>query len=178
MKVLTVYFSRKGQNYWKGSIRELEKGNTEIVAEYIHKLVGGDLFEIKTIKDYPKDYRACCGEAHRELERGERPALKDCPTDLERYDVIFVGYPNWCGTMPMAVFAFLEKYDLEGKNIIPFCTNEGSGMGVSERDLKTICKGAQIREGLSVRGSAAAESKAIVEAWALSSMKKCEARDI
>lgn len=173
-KILTAYFSRKGQNYWKGEIRDLEKGNTEIVAEYIREAVGGDLFEIRTVKEYAKEYRACCAEAHRELQGGVRPALKECPADLDGYDIIFVGYPNWCGTMPMAVAAFLEKYDLGGKKIIPFCTNEGSGMGRSEEDLKRICVDAQVLKGLSVRGSEAAASRDAVVRWAQEAVKICK----
>ena len=76
-----------------------------------------------------------------------------------RYDTIFVGYPNWWGTMPMCVYTFLEQYDLTGKKIVPFCTNEGSGMGGSERELKKICKGAEIASGLSIHGAEAAKSE-------------------
>lgn len=168
MSVLTVYFSRKGQNYWSGSIVDLKKGNTQIAAEMVQKAVGGDIFEICTVKEYAKEYRACCAEAAQELREKARPRLKDLPDSLDKYDVIFVGYPNWCGTMPMAVFSFLEKFDLTGKKIAPFCSNEGSGMGVSERDLKEVCKGAEVVKGLSVRGSRTAESEGEITAWARS----------
>lgn len=67
--------------------------------------------------------------------------------------------------MPMAMYTFLERYDLTGKRIIPFCTNEGSGMGSSERDLKKICKGATVEKGLSIHGAEAAQSRSKVEAW-------------
>lgn len=169
--ILTVYFSRKGQNYRNGNIVDLAKGNTEIAAEFIRKAVGGDLFEIQTVKEYAREYRACCEEARKELREGVRPALKKCPDSLDGYDIIFVGYPNWCGTMPMAVFSFLERYDLRGKKILPFCTNEGSGMGMSERDLKEICKGAEVMKGLSVRGATVDESEGEIAAWALRAIK-------
>lgn len=167
-KILIVYFSRKGQNYRNGSIVELEKGNTQLAAEMVQKAVGGELFEIRTVKEYAKDYRACCEEARRELLEGARPQLESCPASLEGYDILFVGYPNWCGTMPMVVFSFLEKYDLAGKKIAPFCSNEGSGMGRSEGDLKELCKGAHLVKGLSVRGSRTAESEEEIAAWARS----------
>lgn len=169
--ILTVYFSRKGQNYWNGSIVELEKGNAQRAAEMVQKAVGGDLFEIRTVKQYAEEYRACCEEAKRELREGVRPQLESCPASLDGYDILFVGYPNWCGTMPMAVFSFLEKYDLTGKKIAPFCSNEGSGMGRSEGDLKELCKGAQLVKGLSVRGSRTAESEGEIAAWARSALE-------
>ena len=158
--------SRKGQNYWAGSIRNLEKGNTEIVAEMIQEAVGGDLLEVDTVKPYSADYTTCTQEAQAELRANARPELKEYLDSLDGYDTIFVGYPNWWGTMPMAMFTFLEHYDLAGKRVIPFCTNEGSGMGGSERDLKKICAGAAVERGLSIRGCEAAKSEKKVSDWA------------
>ena len=166
MANLIVYYSRKGQNYWNGSIVDLAKGNTERVAEFIQKAVGGDLFEIETVKDYPADYYACIEEAKAELREHARPELKAVPASLEGYDTIFLGYPNWWGTMPMGVYAFLERFDLSGKTIVPFCTNEGSGMGSSEREIKKTCPGATVKPGLSVHGAEAAKSESKVAAWA------------
>lgn len=165
-KILIVYYSRKGENYWNGSIRNLKKGNTEVVAELIQKSIGGDLFEVETIKTYSKDYTECTEEAKAELRTKERIAVKNYKVDLEAYDTLFVGYPNWWGTMPMVMFTFLEHYDLSGKKIVPFCTHEGSGMGGSERDLKNICVGASVMPGLSIQGSEAAHSENKVAAWA------------
>ncbi len=165
-KILTIYYSRKGQNYFNGTIRDLEKGNTERVAEFIQEAVGGDIFEVETVKAYPFDYTACTKEAQEEKKKNVRVAVKYFMDDLEKYDTIFVGYPNWWGTMPMVMFTFLEHYDLTGKTIIPFCTNEGSGMGTSERDLKTICKGADLKRGLAIHGSESARSENTVKAWA------------
>lgn len=164
-KILIVYYSRKGENYWNGSIKNLSKGNTEIVAEMIADITGGDLFEVDTVKPYAADYYACIDEAKSELREGARPELKQYMDSLDGYDTIFVGYPNWWGTMPMAMFTFLEHYDLSGKRILPFCTNEGSGIGGSERDLKKICKGATVESGLSIHGAEAANSRSKVEAW-------------
>lgn len=162
---MIVYYSRTGENYWNGSIKNLEKGNTETVAEMVADMTGGDLFEVETVKTYPEDYYQCIDEAKAELQRGDRPEVKAYADDLEDYDTIYVGYPNWWGTMPMVMFTFLEHYDLSGKRIIPFCTNEGSGMGGSERDLKKICKGAKVEKGLSIHGAEAAQSRSKVEAW-------------
>lgn len=164
-KTLIVYYSRKGENYVNGSVRSLAKGNTEVVAEMIAGMTGGDLFEIDTVKPYAADYYTCIDETKAELRQNARPELKVYPDSLDGYDTIFVGYPNWWGTMPMAMFTFLEHFDLSGKRILPFCTNEGSGMGSSERDLKKVCKGAKVESGLSIHGAEAANSRGKVESW-------------
>ena len=164
--ILTAYFSHKGENYSNGKIVTLTKGNTEIVAEMIQKAVGGDLFEVETETPYATEYRACVQQSKQEMAEHARPKLKPCPESLDGYDVIFVGYPCWCGTMPMAMFSFLERYDLTDKRIFPFCTNEGSGMGRSEQDLHALCPGATLESGLSIHGSDAAASEAMVTSWA------------
>lgn len=169
-KILTVYYSRKGENYWNGSIKNFKKGNTERVAEFIKKAVGGDIFEVDSVKTYDADYNKCIQEVKAELQSKERVAVKSYLENLEDYDTIFVGYPNWWGTMPMVMFTFLEHYNLSGKTIIPFCTNEGSGMGKSESDLKNICKGAVIKKGLSIHGAEAENSENKVTDWAKKSI--------
>ena len=171
MANLIVYYSRKGENYWNGTIKDLAEGNTAIAAKYIQKAVGGDLFEVETVKEYPRDYYACTDEAQRELREKARPALKIFPESIAGYDTVFVGYPNWWGTMPMAMFTFLEHFDWSGKKIIPFCSNEGSGMGSSERDLAKVCAGAKIARGLSVRGTETAQSEKKIADWAKRSVR-------
>jgi flavodoxin len=158
MANLIVYYSRKGQNYWNGSIVGLAKGNTERVAEFVQKAVGGDLFEIDTVREYSKDYMTCTEEAKTELREGARPELKKYLDSVDQYDTIFVGYPNWWGTMPMVCYTFLESYDFTGKRIIPFCTNEGSGMGSSVRFIKKLCPGATVEDGISIHGAEAANA--------------------
>ena len=113
----------------------------------------------------------CYHKVVNELREGARPELKAYLDSIEPYDTIFVGYPNWWGTMPMCMFTLLEKYDLSGKTIIPFCTNEGSGMGSSERDLKNLCKGATVKAGLSIHGAESENSKSMVAAWAKKSVR-------
>ena len=162
---LIVYYSRKGENYFNGSIKSISKGNTEIVAEYIQKAVGGDLFEIETVHEYSKDYNECTKEAMAELKTNARPEIKGYVEDMSQYDDIYVGYPNWWGTCPMCIFTFLDAYDLSGKTIHPFCTNEGSGMGNSEKDLKKHYPSAHIVSGLAVHGSEAVNSEEKVKGW-------------
>ncbi len=171
-KNLILYYSRKGENYWGGRIKMLPKGNTEIVAEKIQETVGGDLFEVETVKPYAADYTACTVQAKEELQADARPELKRYLSDVNGYDTIFVGYPNWWGTMPMAMFSLLERLDLTGKRVVPFCTNEGSGMGNSARDLKKLCPGAVIEKGLAIRGCEAESSADRVADWARKAVQK------
>ena len=166
MANLIVYYSRKGENYWAGDLKVIEKGNTERVAEFIQEAVGGDLFELETVRTYDASYMTCIEEAKEELRAKARPALKALPESLDAYDTIYLGYPNWWGTCPMCVFTFLESFDFSGKRIVPFCTNEGSGMGKSERDIAKACPGAAVERGLSITGNQAAQSKDRVTSWA------------
>ena len=165
-KNLIIYYSRKGENYWNGSIKNIAKGNTEIVAEFIQKAVGGDPFQIETVKEYAADYYACIDEAKKELREQARPELKKYLDSIEDYDNIFVCGPCWWGTFPMAVFTQLERLDFTGKKVMAVMTHEGSGLGSCERDLKKICKGASFGKGLAVHGADAARSESAVAAWA------------
>lgn len=170
MANLILYYSRKGENYVNGSIQNIGKGNTERVAEFVQNAVGGDLFEIEPVRDYSVSYMTCIKEAQAEQRAGERPAVKKLPESLDGYDTIFIGYPNWWGTMPMFMFTVLDAFDWTGKKIVPFCTNEGSGLGSSERDIKASCPGATVMPGLSVHGGSSASSEKQVAAWAKKSV--------
>lgn len=164
-KILIAYYSRRGQNYVGGNIEDLPIGNTEIVAQKIEKLTDGDMFRIDTVKQYPADYTACTEVAQRELHENIRPRLMDKVDGMEKYNTVFLGYPNWWGTMPMAVYSFLESYDFTGKTIIPFCTHEGSGLGHSVNEIRKLCPSAIVLDGIAVRGSISADSDEIVQQW-------------
>ncbi len=164
-KCLIAYFSRKGQNYSSSGIVDLKVGNTEVVAQMIQKQTGGDLFHIETVKAYPKDYTETTEVAKNELRAKARPELKNKVENFGAYDVIFLGYPNWWGTPPMAVFTFLESYDFSGKTIVPFCTHEGSGLGHSEKDIAKSCPKATISEGLAIHGTNAGSAEPQVTSW-------------
>ncbi|MDV3427056.1 MAG: flavodoxin [Bacillota bacterium] len=164
-KELIVYFSRKGNNYVNGSIKNLTVGNTEIAAKMIRELTGSDMFEIKPVIEYDLDYHACTEEAKSDLRANARPDFKNAPDNIAEYDTIYLGYPNYWGTMPMHVFTFLEKYDLSGKIIKPFCTHEGSGMGRSESDIKKLCPGAKVEKGLAIHGGSVGNAKKSIEKW-------------
>lgn len=153
-KVLIAYYSRAGQNYVSGDVVNLTVGNTAAVAKKIQLLTGADVFEIRTVKSYPADYHETTEVAKQELREHARPELAGELPDISEYDTIILGYPNWWGTMPMAVYTFIEKCGkLAGKTVLPFCTHEGSGMGNSVRDLKKTCPDAHILPGLPIKGT-------------------------
>ncbi len=163
---LVIYYSRKGENYFNGSLKTIAKGNTEIVAEYIRDAVGADLFEVDTVKDYDASYMVCIDEAKEELRRNARPEIKESIDDIAAYDNIVVAGPCWWGTYPMAIFTQLETLDFSGKTVFPVMTHEGSGIAGAPAALKKYCKGATVGEGLAVHGADATASRSEVEAWA------------
>ena len=164
-KTLIAFFSRADENYFGGAMRYVKVGNTEIVAGIIRDLIPADTFKIEMKDPYSPVYMTCIEEAKKDLRAKARPELVSMPVSIDEYDTVILAYPNYWGTMPMAVFTFLEKFDFSGKTILPLCTNEGSGMGGSERDIKKACPGATVRKGLPITGSAAANSKSSVERW-------------
>ena len=167
-KNLIIYYSRKGENYWNGSVRSIEKGNTEIVAEFIQNAVGGDMFEVETVKSYAADYYKCTEEAQNELRAQARPELKRYLDNIDGYDNVFVCGPCWWGTFPMAMFSQLERLNWMGKKVMAVMTHEGSGLASCESDLKKICVGATFGKGLSVHGAEASRAERGVAAWAKS----------
>ncbi len=162
---LIAFYSRADENYVNGLIKTLEVGNTELAADIIKELTGGDLFKIEQIKPYSKDYNKCIDQAQSDQKRNARPELKSYPESVYKYDVIYLGFPNYWGTMPMAVFTFLEHFDFSGKIIKPFCTHEGSGMGSSINDIKMLCPTANVEKGLPIRGGSVQRSKSDIEKW-------------
>ena len=149
--VLVAYFSHSG--------------NTREVAEQVHQRVGGDLFPIVPVDPYPADYDAVVEKARQELNEGLRPKLNSKVEDIGRYDTVFVGYPDWWGTIPMPVATFLAENDLSGKAIVPFCTHEGSGLGRSADDIRELCPRSTVRDGLAVRGRNAKKAQSEITVW-------------
>lgn len=153
--VLVAYFSRTGENY---NVGKISKGNTRIIAEMIAEETGGKLFQIEPVNPYPDEYNACVDIAKTEKENKSRPAIKG-DIAVEEYDVIYIGYPNWWGDMPMPVYTFIEKHDWQGKTVIPFCTHEGSDLSDTENKIKKACDGATVLNGLAIRGTTAQKSQ-------------------
>lgn len=167
MKILTVFFSMKGETIAPGmKVVNLEKGHTNVAAEYIQQAVGGDLFEIETVKTYIADHMKMIYEAKEELEKVVRPELKGYPENFGAYDTVFLGYPNWWNTLPMPVVSFLGHFDWTGKRVIPFNTSEGSGLGKSVAWIRELCKGATVEDGAGFIGSRVDDSQAEISAWA------------
>lgn len=164
-KTLIAYYSRRGENYVNGIIKDLSVGNTETVANQIAVYLDADIFRIETVSDYPEDYTETTNVAMLELNTNARPELKSSIDNIGEYDMVFLGYPNWWGTMPMCVCTFLESYDFSGKTILPFCTHEGSGLGHSEKDIVKFCPDSDVKKGMAIRGSRVATADNEIAAW-------------
>ncbi len=165
MAAIIAYFSRGDENYVGGVIKTLAVGNTEVAANILQKLTGAEIFKLQPVQEYSKDYNECIAQAQADQRRGARPELKDYPNGLDGYDTVYLGYPNYWGTMPMAVFTFLEHFDFSGKTIFPFCTHEGSGMGHSESDIRRLCPNAEVKKGLALRGGSIHYSEPEIKRW-------------
>ena len=161
-KSIVIYFSRADENYAVGYI---EKGNTEVIAEYIKNLIGADLFKVERKKPYAKDYNSCIKEAQIEQERNERPELLKVLPSVDDYEVVYIGAPVYWGVLPQPMLTQLEKLNWKGKIVRPFTTHEGSGLGNIPNQLKSICKGAEALNGLAIRGASVHSAKNRVEEW-------------
>ena len=164
-KTLIAFFSRADENYFGGAMRYVKIGNTEIVVNGMKEMITSDTFKIEMKEPYSPVYMTCIEEAKKDLREKVRPELADYIDSIDDYDTVILAYPNYWGTMPMAVFTFLERYDFSGKTILPLCTNEGSGMGHSESDIKKAAPGAAVKKGLAITGSKAANAGGAVKKW-------------
>lgn len=162
---LIAYFSRAGENYFSGSYRHIDVGNTEVVAGMIRDVTGADMFRIEMAEPYSDVYDECIAQAKEDQRKGPRPELRTYLDGIDGYDTVYLGFPDYWGTMPMAVFTFLERYDFSGKTIRLFCTHEGSGFGSALSDLKRECPGAEIGKGLSIQGGSVNGARGQVEKW-------------
>ena len=171
MKNLVIYYSRRGQNYVNGSVKNLVKGNAEVITEYIKDAVDADVFEVDTVKPYDKDYMVCIEEAKAELRAKARPELKEMLNDISEYDNIFIVGPNWWGIYPMALYTQLEALDFTGKTVHYVVTHEGSGLGGVPKTIPASCKGAKIGKSLAVQGGSVPSSESQVASWVKSTVK-------
>ena len=165
MAKLIAFYSRAGENYFGGQYRTVMVGNTEKVANQIAVETGGTLFKIEQKVPYAVNYEACIRQAKADQQAKARPELETLPGSLDGYDEIYLGYPNYWGDLPMAVYTFLEHYNWHRKTIHPFCTHEGSGIGNTVQRIGQVCPGANVTEGLAVLGSQAVQSDGAVSAW-------------
>lgn len=151
---------------WNGKMT----GNTGVIADMIAQKTGGELFSIQTVKTYPFDYNGTLKEGQAEKSNNEYPELSTHIENLDGYNTIFVGFPNWWYGMPMAMYSFFDEYDFSGKTIIPFCTSGGSGFSDALEVIAEYEPNSTILDGLSVSGSGAVNSESDVENW-LNSLK-------
>lgn len=150
-RILIAYFSHSG--------------NTRAVAEKIKNTLKADIFEIKTVKPYPEDYNTVVDQAKEELHSGFKPELLTKVENLSRYDVIFIGYPNWWSTVPAPVRVFLSDNDFSGKTLVPFCTHGGGGSGNSFEDIAKFCPKSTLLKGIAIPGSEAKTSQDTLAEW-------------
>lgn len=164
-KNLVIYFSRTDENYLNGKIKDIQKGNTEVVADYIREITGADTFKVERKIPYSKEYKICLEESKEENNSNARPELVNYLSNIDEYQVIYIGGPVYFGVLPAPMVTQLEKLNFEGKIVKPFTTHEGSGLGSVPYQLKKICKGAILKEGLAIRGSEVNSSKEKIEKW-------------
>jgi len=150
-KCLVAYFSHSG--------------NTRVIAHEIQAHVGGDIFEIVPVDPYPRDYDAVVAKARKELDVDSRPTLKTNVENMGLYNVVFVGYPNWWGTVPRPVATFLAACDFSGKTLGPFCTHEGGGLGRSVTDIEELCPQSIVLDGLAIRGGDVRNAHDKISVW-------------
>jgi flavodoxin len=137
-KVLIVYLSRTN--------------NTKAIAEIIQRNVGGTLVSLELEKPYPENYRATVQQVVKENETGYLPPLKTKIDSIEKYDIVFLGFPTWDMKMPPPVKSFLHQYNLSGKTVIPFNTNAGYGVGSGFQTVKELCPDSKVLEGFETKG--------------------------
>lgn len=153
-KILVAYFSLAGEQYEVGVIK---KGNTQIVAEMIAEQTGADTFQIEPVKEYPDTYDGLL-EVSKEESEDNPPEIASTVENMEEYETVYIGFPIWWGDMPAIVAGFLKSYDFSGKKVVPFCTHAGSGFSGTEQKVREFCSGAELVDGLAIRGQTAQEA--------------------
>lgn len=148
---LVVYFS------WSG--------NTENVAKSVQSQTDSDIFEIVPATSYSDDYDTVLDVAQEEQKENARPAISGSIENIDQYDVVYVGFPNWWGDMPMILYTFFDTYDLSGKTIAPFCTSGGSGLSETVNEIKSLEPDASVTEGLHIGSSSSSEPDDAVSQW-------------
>lgn len=175
-KILIAWFSRWGNTNYPSDVDATtgasiivdngsRRGTTEIVARYIQTAVGGDLHLIETSAPYPTEFDDVRDQNHTEQAAGTLPALKNRIENMEQYDVIFIGYPNWALDVPQAILSFLSAYDFSGKTVVPFCTHAGYGAGSSYRSVQNAASDANVLDGIAIKDSEVLSAESQVQSW-------------
>jgi len=165
-KSVVVFFSRAGENFEVGVVDE---GNTARVAHSIAGKVVSDVFEIVPTEEYPFSYDECLEQALAEKSEKARPTLLDDFAGFDEYGTVYLGYPIWHSDLPMIMYTFIESKNWTNKKVMPFCTHGDSGLNDTVATIRTLCKGADVKEGLAIKGSTAqeleAEADSAINAW-------------
>jgi flavodoxin len=164
-RTLLAYFSRAGENYYYGGRRDLEVGNTEVLAQMIAELVDCDTYRIEAADPYPSGYDATVARNSQEQDDNARPEIAKPLKSIEQYDTVLIGSPIWNVRTPMIMTTFVEGFDFTGKTVHPFVTYAVSGLGRAEQDYAAGCPGANLRPGLAVQGEEVLDHRADVETW-------------
>lgn len=167
-EVLIAYFSRanyvpEGTDGVSGATNKA--GNTQTVAYYIEQQIGGDIFEIIPERNYPVSHSDCSAIAQQEVKDNARPALVSHVENMEKYSIVFIGFPIWVYREPMAVLTFLEEYDFKGKTVIPFCTSMAVGIEQSMNDFRNTIPDADIKKGLRLGYTLSGNWKTEIDKW-------------
>jgi flavodoxin len=163
-KSIVIYFSRADENYFGGSMRYVDKGNTEVIAEFIKDIVNADMFKVEPLEPYSADYMQCIEEA-KERTRKHNAPIKEAVPDISSYEVVYIGSPVYWGGMPEELFTALKDIDFTGKIVRPFVTHEGSGLSSIPSQLKSICEGAIVESGIAITGSTVNSVRNKIENW-------------
>lgn len=164
-RILVAYFSRPGENYYYGGRRDLEVGNTQVLAEMITELIDGDVYRINAADPYPTAYDPTVARNVTEQDRDARPEIADARPDIALYEHILLGSPIWNVRPPRIMNTFVDGLDFAGKTVHPFVTYAVSGLGSTARVYTDACVGAQIGTGLAVQGEEVTEHRDDVESW-------------
>ena len=165
MNILIAYFSRTGENSVNGEMEYISKGFTEIVAEKIAKITGGELYKLLPVEPYPASYEECVARSRKEDQENLKVPFQNPKENLDKYDVIYLGFPCWWRTYPRIIATCINEYSVVGKIIYPFATNEEGALGLAELELKGAAKGAIIKNGFACKGSEVNNIDAKLEAW-------------
>lgn len=165
MRKLIVFYSRAGENFFAGKFKNVDVGNTEIVAGILHTIIDADLFKIEQEIPYSDVYKECVQQSLKDFKENARPVIKNLMDSLKNYDEIYLGFPNYCGTMPMAVYTFLETFDFSGKVIHPFMTHEGSGLCNTVAEIQEHAKGSCVTNGIAILGREANDAEQLLKNW-------------
>ncbi|HEX8105768.1 MAG TPA: flavodoxin [Solirubrobacteraceae bacterium] len=164
-RVLLAYFSRPGENYWNGGRRDLEIGNTEVLARKLADRLDCDLHRIEAAEPYADDYEETVARNVREQEADARPRIANPLDSIRDYETVLLASPIWNVRPPMIMATFIESQDFAGKTLLPLTTYAMSGLGSAPREYAQRCRGARIGQGLAVRGEEVRSADDDIEAW-------------